>query len=169
MGCADSRGSASFLPFAAIVGLKGSAAWSSGPRGGVLQKRRHEMISDFRYTNSLYPELGKGHRNLNGLLPQLWAIDADTRLCQIRKPFPDPVAPVACPASNLIGRSQGTWGQEELSRSRARRIRMWMFQCSLRPDPAAAGNQTLHCNLEGIGMADQRGEALSRVPQIEFG
>ena len=42
-------------------------------------------------------------------------------------------------SAGSVLRSQGTWGQEELSRYRADGIRMWTFQCSLRPDPAAAG------------------------------
>ena len=55
-------------------------------------------------------------------------------------------------SAGSVLRSQGTWGQEELSRYRTDGIRMWTFQCSLRPDPAAAGNyQTLSRSLEGFG------------------
>jgi hypothetical protein len=57
-----------------------------------------------------------------------------------------------CGSAGSVLRSQGTWGQEELSRCRADGIRVSTFQCSFRPDPAAAGNyQTLHRSLNGFG------------------
>ena len=70
--------------------------------------------------------------------------------------------------------SQGTWGQEELSRYRADGIRMWTFQCSLRPDPAAAGNhQTLYRRLERFGWRTSGGLGLrktsSRAQQVVVG
>ena len=36
-------------------------------------------------------------------------------------------------------RSQGTWGQEELSRCARGGVRVLTFQCSLRPDPLPLG------------------------------
>jgi hypothetical protein len=48
--------------------------------------------------------------------------------------------------------SQGTWGQGELSRWRARGNRVFTFQCSLRPGPAAAwGSPPLRVLKRGPG------------------
>ena len=44
-----------------------------------------------------------------------------------------------CGSAGSVLCSQGTLGQEELSRYRTDGIRVSTFQCSLRSDPAAAG------------------------------
>jgi hypothetical protein len=46
----------------------------------------------------------------------------------------------------LAGKLAGAWAFALRARGEGDR-----FQCSLRPDPAAAGNQTLHRSLEGLG------------------
>ena len=46
----------------------------------------------------------------------------------------------------LAGKLAGAWAFALRARGVGDR-----FQCSLRPDPAAAGNQTLHRSLEGLG------------------
>ena len=77
-------------------------------------------------------------------------------------------------SAGSVLRSQGTLGQEERSRCRADGIRVSTFQCSLRPDPAAAGNhQTLYRRLERFGWRTSGGLGLrktsSRAQQVVVG
>ena len=74
-----------------------------------------------------------------------------------------------CGSAGSVLCSQGTLGQEELSRCRARgdqgvdvpMLAPARSRCRQEPDsPLQSG---------GIWVADQRGEALSWVPQLEFG
>ena len=75
-----------------------------------------------------------------------------------------------CGSAGSVLRSQGTLGQEELSRCRARGDQ-GVDVPMLAPARSRCRRELSDSLLESgrIWVADQRGEALSRVPQIEFG
>ena len=82
----------------------------------------------------LRSQVGSGKDGVFALRARFFAV----RLQGSLRTAPAPLGVFGGSAGSVL-RSQGTLGPAELSRYRARGIRMSTFLCSLRPEPAAAG------------------------------
>jgi hypothetical protein len=82
----------------------------------------------------LHSQVGSGKDGVFALRARFFAV----RLQGSLRTAPAPLGVLVARSAGSVLRSQGTLGPAELSRYRARGIRMSTFQCSLRPDPAAA-------------------------------
>jgi hypothetical protein len=81
----------------------------------------------------LHSQVGSGKDGAFALRARFFAV----RLQGSLRTAPAPLGVFGGSAGSVL-RSQGTLGPAELSRYRARGIRMSTFLCSLRPEPAAA-------------------------------